>query len=204
MRTFRILSITFLFLSIGFVANAQTEQGKILLGGQSKLNFSSLNTKFKMDNRSQEGGKTMNFEFSPQFGVFLVDGFVLGFEMPLAYSFEKNEANDRYTTNSFAVAPFIRYYFGTGNIKPYVHQQAGLGNLKTKFVPTKGARIEESAGLFVYEVGAGLGMFFNERVSLDVGMGYASVSLKPKENNDANIKSVSSGFALGIGVVVML
>lgn len=168
------------------------------------MNFTSLNSKWETDDNSGEAGKTTDLEFSPQFGFFVADGLALGVELPIKYSSEKDEYDDKYISTTMAFAPFIKYYFGTSNIKPYLLGEVGFGNLKMKYDPATGSSDDFSAGMFLYEIGGGLGIFLNEKVSLDIGLGYTSASIKPKENNDINYKSISSGFGLGIGIVVIL
>lgn len=202
MRAIKILSIGLILFSIGFVAKAQTEKGNFLLGGESKLDLTFLNTKYKSDDVSENGPKTTNLEFSPMGGFFVADGFAVGLEIPISYTMEKDE--EKTSTTSIAFAPFVRYYFGSSHIKPYLHGAVGLGSLKAKLDPGSSASREISYGMFLYQIGGGLGIFLNEKVSLDVGLAYASVSLKPKENNNTNYRSISSGIGIGIGIVVVL
>lgn len=204
MKTFKILSIGFVLFSLGFTANAQTEQGHLLIGGESKLNFTSLNSKWKTDDDSGDVGKTTNLDFSPQIGFFVADGLALGIEIPISYSSEKDEDENKYNSTSMAFAPFLKYYFGSGNIKPYFQGEFGIGNLNMKYEPASGTSDDASAGMFLYQVGGGIGVFLNEKVSLDFGLGYSSVSIKPDEDNDINYQNISSGFGLGIGIVVIL
>jgi hypothetical protein len=53
-------------------------------------------------------------------------------------------------------------------------------------------------------MGVGLAVFLNDKVSLDIGIAYTSQSLTPKDDNDNNYKSITSGFEAGIGIVFML
>jgi len=204
MKNLKIISIGFVFFCFVISLKGQTEQGNVLLGGETKLAFTFLNSKWKTDDDSGDDGKTTNLEFSPQIGFFVVDGLALGVEIPIMYSSEKDEDDDKFSSTSLAFAPFLRYYIGTSNVKPYLHGEVGFGNLKVKYDPATGSSDDASAGMFLYEIGGGLGIFLNDKVSLDIGIGYASVSIKPKEDNDVNYRSISSGFGLGIGLVVVL
>lgn len=201
MKNLKIISIGFILFSFVNSLKGQTEQGSILLGGESKLSFTSLNSKWKTDYDEGDNGKTFNLEFSPQIGFFVIDGLALGAEIPIAYSSEKDEDDDKSITTSLALSPFLRYYFGTSNVKPYLHGEIGFGNLKLNY---NYSSYETSYRMFLYEIGGGLGIFLNEKVSLDIGLGYASTSIKPKENVYYDYKIISSGFGLGIGIVVIL
>ena len=74
-----------------YILYGQTEKGNVLIGGATKLDFSSINSLWKTDDNGGEAGKTTSFELSPQIGVFLNEGLVLGVELPISYSSEKDE-----------------------------------------------------------------------------------------------------------------
>jgi outer membrane protein len=205
MTKFKTLSISAVLFCSFSTLNAQTEKGNILIGGETKLNFSSSNPKFESDDSNADLGRTTTLDFSPQIGFFVIDGLALGMELPIMYSLDKSESEDKYTSTSIAFTPFIRYYFGKGKLKPYLHGDVGFGNLKMKYEEKLLATTSEStASLFLYEMGGGLAVFLNDKVSLDIGIAYASQSLTPKEDNDNNFKSITSGFEAGIGIVFML
>lgn len=206
MKVFKILSIGLVLFSMGFETNAQTEKGNFLLGGESKLNFTFLNSKEKWDDGSDDMGKTTNLQFSPIVGFFIANGIAVGAEVPISYYSYKNDSDDKYSTTSMALAPFIRYYFelSNSNLKPYLHGEIGLGSLKEKYNPSVGSSIDETSGMFLYQIGGGLGIFLNEKVSIDIGLAYSSVSIKSKENNPDNYRDISSGIGLGIGLVIVL
>lgn len=217
MKNLNILLILLTLFGSLFLANAQTEKENeevekenlnikkrsILLGGDSKLNFTTL--KSKIDSR--DISKTTNIDFSPKIGFFITDNSALGFELPFTYTSEESERNDeKYTSSSFTFAPFIRRYFGTNNIRPYLEGQIGYGHVNTEYtLPSffngSTSPDELSANLFLYEIEAGIGVFLNEMVSLDIALGYASTSTK---FNDDNIMRIVSGFGLGVGIVIIL
>jgi outer membrane protein len=205
MKKFKTASIAVVLFCSFTTLNAQTEKGTFLLGGETKLNFSSVSSKFESDDVNEDLGKITTLEFSPQIGFFVIDGLALGMELPIMYSLEKSENEDKYTSTSLAFTPFIRYYFGKGKIKPYLHGDVGFGNLKMKYEDNlSGTTSENAASLFLYEMGGGLAIFLNDKVSLDIGIAYASQSLTPKDDNVNNSKIITSGFEAGIGIVFML
>lgn len=215
MRTIWLYLFGFLFLGIAFLANGQTEKGKILIGGETKLNFTSLNSIWKSDDGNGKEGNILNFDFSPQFGLFVKDNFALGVQLPLTYSFEKKENVHKYSSTSVALAPFIRYYFGKNNIKPYLHGGVGLGYQKYKYgnyglypdsEPDPGFNpiLDLNYGMFLYELGGGISIFINEKTSIDVGLGYSSISSKSLEDNDNNYRIITRGIGLGLGFSVIL
>ena len=133
------------FLIVGFslfcMVNSmkgQTEQGNVLLGGETKLSFSSSKSKWKSENGDSDYGKTYNFEFSPQIGLFTTDGLALGIVIPISYLSENDEFNNKYKAVSLGLSYFTRYYIGSGMVKPYLHGEIGAGKQKVKINPSNG------------------------------------------------------------------
>lgn len=204
MRINRFVLGIFCLVCFNVALNAQTEKGKILLGGGTKLSFSMVNNLTKTDNSSNENGKVSNFELSPQIGFFISDGLALGAELPANYNLVKYSGDNKITTSSIAIAPFLRYYLGSESIKPFLQGKVGFGIMNQNSDLTFGLSDKLSASLFLYELKGGVGFFLNERVSLDLTIGYSSYSIKPRENNSSNERQIQRGIGLGIGVAVFL
>jgi hypothetical protein len=88
MKNFKTASIAVVLFCSFTTLNAQTEKGTFLLGGETKLNFSSVSSKFESDDVNEDLGKITTLEFSPQIGFFVIDGLALGMELPIMYSLE--------------------------------------------------------------------------------------------------------------------
>ena len=204
MNYFKLVACFCVFSCFTLLSYGQTEQGSVLLGGSSKLDITSMSSKIKMDGDSEDEGKSSNFEFSPQLGYFVSDGFALGVELPITSNSQTDEDNDKYTSTSLAFAPFARYYFGTGKAKPYLHGSVGFGSMNMKYKPNMGTSNDSSGSLFLYQISGGIAVFLNEKLSLDFELGYTSATMKPKEDNSVNYRSVTSGIGAGIGFVIFL
>lgn len=207
MKNLKVISIGFVFMFFVLALHGQTEKGHVLIGGEAKLNF----TFQKID---YTGKKTYG-EFSPQIGIFVADGLALGVELPISYSSSKREATiSEFGINSsstlFAVTPFIRYYFGTSLIRPYLHGKAGLGSkeIEITFEPFQTniivPPVYQSYRVFLYEIGGGLGIFLNDKISLDFGVGFASQSIIPDEDTNFTNSNILSGLGVGIGILAVL
>ena len=190
-----------------FALHGQTEKGNALLGGEAKLNF--------IFQQIDDPGKNTYGEFSPQIGIFVADGFALGVELPISYSTSKREASIgvvgfNSSSTLFAVTPFLRYYFGKSNIRPYLHGKAGLGSSKTEITFESFSThvaippVYLASRRFLYEIGGGLGIFLNDKISLDFGVGFASQSIIPDEDTNSNNSSITSGLGFGIGILASL
>lgn len=181
------------------IATAQTEKGKFLIGAQSSLSFSSMDKELKTDGGDHDLGTNTEFEFAPQFGYFIADGLVVGAELPFTSSKQEDEDGDKYKTNSIALLPFARYYFGQTNVKPYLHAGIGYGLLSEE-----DDYDEEDYKMMVYEFGAGVAIFLNESIAVDLGLGYTSATLKPDEDYSGDPKIVTSGLAFQVGFTFCL
>lgn len=211
MKNFKILPTAILFICITYLVNGQTEKGKLLLGSETKLNFAAMNSKWKSDDDSGENGKTFDVEFSPQVGIFVVDNLALGIELPVNYSLEKDDSDNKFHSSTVALAPYIRKYFGTTNIKPYVHGAVGVGFQKygydlsgSNMDPGMTPEEDFKSTIYLYGLGGGLAFFLNEKTSLDIGLDYVSSSVKPKDDNDDNYRSIINGIGLSVGFSIIL
>ena len=210
MKNLKVISIGFVLMFFVFALNGQTEKGNVLLGGEAKLNF----TFQQIDDHE----KNTFGEFSPQIGIFVADGLALGVELPISYLSSNREASIdeigiKYRSTLFAVTPFLRYYFGKSHIRPYLHGKAGLGSRETEitFEPFQISNlisppvyVRGSYRVFLYEIGGGLGIFLNDKISLDFGVGFTSQSIIPDEDTNSNNSSITSGLGFGIGILASL
>ena len=97
---------------------------------------------------------------------------------------------------SIIAMPFVRYYFGDNNIKPYLQGAVGFGSSKTNIDFYDSA---STSNLVSYGFDGGIAIFLNENVSLDVGAGYTSSTSKPQEDNSNNVKFINNAFGLNAG-----
>jgi outer membrane protein len=204
MKSLKAVFSVYVFMFVALAASGQTGQGKILLGGASKFDFSSSELKWETDDDHGDISRATNLEFAPQIGYFIIDNLAIGFEFPVSYTNEKEESGNKYTSTTMAFAPFLRYYIGQGNVKPYIQGSIGGGNIKMKYDLAMGLDDEITGGMFLYQVSGGIGIFVNDYVSFDFGLGYSSASMKPKEDNNVNYRTITNGFGLGFGIVVLL
>jgi len=184
------------FIYCAGVVSAQTEKGTSFIGASSNISFSSMKTDFKSDNGDVDGSRTTVFEFAPQLGYFVADGLLVGLELP--YSVRKNKDAD-YKMSHIGIGPITRYYFGKSNSKPYLHAGFGIGS-----ATESDERNEVDFKLSSYQIGGGVAIFLNKNIAVDLGLGYSSATMKPKENNEADVKRVTSGVAFKVGFSLFL
>lgn len=86
--------------AFAFTTQAQTEQGKFLVGGNVELNTNKVNGAAKTD---------LNFSVIPSVGYFVSDNFAVG--TGVGYTYAKGySATASAKSNAFVVSPFARAY----------------------------------------------------------------------------------------------
>lgn len=86
---------------LGLVANAQTEKGKFMLGGQVSYQGQSI---------KDSDAKSNEFSIIPNVGYFVADNIAVGTGIGYSWAENKNTANTKNTNSSFVLAPFGRMY----------------------------------------------------------------------------------------------
>lgn len=187
--------------------NAQTEKGKTLLGGQTKLEYSTFNATWETNVNSGSNGKTRSLEIDPQIGRFIANNFAIGIEIP--YNRNKDiDGDDSYTTSSLIVMPFARYYFGKTKVKPYVHGAIGPGWGKSKVElnenldPNFSFEDKRNTHLLAAEIVGGIAVFVNQYISLDFSLGYGTLATKWTDSSNVGRTDNVKGIDLNIGIVV--
>lgn len=182
-----------------------TSKGKIILGGSSSFNFASQKSTFKSDDFETDQGTNTSFSLAPSTGFFVVDNLAIGAALSFSSSKFKNDEFDSESTNTaLTFLPFVRYYFSEGNIKPFLQGSAGLGSSNFKEDSEFSEESEFKSSIFAYGFDGGVAFFLNDNVSIDLGIGYASASSKPKDNNDSNRRVINSGFGFVAGFNIFL
>ena len=196
MKKSRLL-LTSALLSCGFLNSfGQTEKGKFLVSASSSFDFTSLSSKWETDSNSGDAGKTTGFDLAPSAGYFLGNNLAVGLQLSLNRVTEKDDA-DKYTETTTMLMPFALLYFGKSNVKPFIQAGFGPGWYKAEYSDS------QSKKLSAYELGGGIAIFINQHVSLDISLGYASVSSKFTDGWNVNWKTVSKGIGGNIGFSII-
>ena len=172
--------------------SSPTAKGKIIVSGSSSLGYSSMTN----ETRGNSGyGGSLNskedinqFDFKPSIGWFIADGLAIAIIMDYTYTKQKNSI-DEYSSSILMLGPSLAYYFGSSNIKPFIQGEYLFGTSK----------FDSKYKINGWGLGAGIAFFMNQHISLDLGLGYASVS---GENDDDNYKSTVKGVAFMGGISV--
>ena len=151
--------LTLLLTTGVIIANAQTEKGDWMVGGNLSLNTSGNNTEFSL---------------TPDIGIFIINNLAFGGNLGFIYS-KSGDAN----VTSFGIGPFLRYYFTTARIRPILHGSLNFLSQKTKITGLPSTTNNVTS----YFLGGGAAIFISDQVSIDAVLGYANSKIKNYGSN---------------------
>lgn len=152
-------------------AQAQVEKGDWLVGGSININTSSNTT----------------VSITPSAGYFFLNRFAAGGIFNVSY-----EKTSDLKSTIIGIGPFARYYFGKGNLKPFLASELLFGSTKYQY-PGENSFTRNGHNFFL---GGGLAAFVNEHVAIETQAGYTNTkySGNPSDN----------GLAIRIGFQIYL
>ncbi len=192
MKKASFLTIGLFVISIGFL-NAQTNQGKLLLGLSSdifSLGYTTVKTKSDAGG-SEDADKLFSVNLSPKVGYFVIDNLAIGLDFGVGLIANNIGTDDSNTTAWISAGPFVRYYVPTSKVLPFLELGGALGSQGTNTTVKYGG-------------GIGLAMPLSERVMVDVLAGYHALYHKDREDNADNERAILGTLGLSIGFVVLL
>ncbi len=214
----KILLSVLVFILFINISNSQTEdvnytkKGTYIVGGSSSFSFVNSNSKTKTDTQNIDTGNTLNISLAPAGGCFVIDNLAVGLQLSVGYRKYKDDnssvVGDAFESKSttFLALPFVRYYFSKTNIKPFLQASVGIGSSKSEYTnndPFFESDSENKSNLFTYEFDGGVALFINSNISIDLGVGYASTTSKPKESS-SNLKFINNAFGFNAGFNIFL
>ncbi|MEQ7800484.1 outer membrane beta-barrel protein [Pedobacter sp. ASV1-7] len=179
--------------ALAFGAQAQTEKGKILLGGGVGFNSTKVEGKSKSD---------INFNILPSVGYFVSDNIAIG--TGVGYDYDK-QVSKGLLSQAFEVAPFGRYYVGLSDQFKFFGQLSvpmSFGNYKdvNDVTGDVGDKLGTSTKIGV-QLAPGFAFYPTKRIGIEVsvdGLGYHNLSLKDEATG---VKSTSDTFGLNASTV---
>lgn len=209
MKVNKAIVLVFLCSLLALSTKSQTtEKGRFLIGGESNLNFSSMTYEMEYDGESEELGKITTLSFSPHVGYFVIDNLAIGVTFPLSYAKEKDEDKSEYINKTIQFAPFIKFYIGKGIVKPYLKGAIGIGKSFSSYNdPVNDESEKRTAKATSYNLGAGVGIFINKTISIDLELNYTHTKLDPEDDDSfygMDINQITKGVNFGVGFIVLL
>lgn len=218
-----ILSLAVLFF-VYTAVNAQVERNKFLFGASSNMNAlfgsSKIETTQSGTTTKTDGPRTVNFNLTPTFGYFIIDGLAAGLFFDIDIDNCKYEQELQPggnvdlidNTSTMMVGPSIRYYINLGKIKPFAEGSIGFGSMKNKYeyVDWSGTSYtikeeEDKYNIFNWGLGAGVAFFLSDNVSIDAMLGYNNSTTNYKDDeNDYKYKFKAGSFGANFGFTIII
>ncbi len=207
------LATVLLFLICFGGLNAQTSKGNIMLGASTVFNisgnnsditgfgYSSIKQKSDAPNYNEpDADKVTGFNLSPKVGYFVIDNLALGINIDYFWYRNKNgQPESKNTEVIFGAGPFIRYYFPTSKVLPYAELNAGFASMKDTYESEAFDNVTKSS-VTSLGIGAGVAAPLSDRFTLDVLVGYSSTTIKEKDDNPDNERTVIGTVGIKLGL----
>lgn len=212
------LLVSFFFIFNLTLLNAQTKQGKILVGVSSTLSLAGTgsdlmtlgytNTKYKSDAdgfKESDPDKTLSLNLLPKVGYFVIDNLAIGLDISLGLSNETDGSNnDKSSRKMITAGPFLRYYIPTNKVMPFFELTSSFGSLKSKYEPDNDVKEEYKSSIMSLGAGLGMAIPLGDKVTFDVLAGYNSLTVKEKKDNTDNDRTVLGTIGLKFGFIILL
>jgi len=205
------------------VLNAQFNKGKIILGVTTSSNFFSMSSMFtggtsnlmhigfstikdKSDSGDGDTYKGTTFNLSPRIGYLITDNIAAGFDINFSFMSYKSDSNsDSYkeTTSLLGFGPFVRYYFTMKKVNPFLEIGGSFGTMKDKYNYSGGDEVDKQSVNSIIG-GVGVAIPIGNVVKFDIMGGYASTTIKDKEDNPDNNREVLGTLGIKVGFLLYL
>ena len=183
-------------IAVTFAANAQTEKGKTILGGNVSYDYTKVKD-------ADAEGHSLNIQ--PTVGFFVADNFAVG--TGIGYGYEENTglaaafagANK---VGAFTVSPFARWYKGDGDFKFFGQLSVPMAWGTAKQDDTKLGNTES----YGVAVSPGFAYFPTSKIGIELsvrGLYYQNTTLKPESGEKTSTNSFglnANSLAPSIGV----
>lgn len=186
---------------------AQPMKGALLVGTTTDLTGASLSLisstpnsggiaftsmYSKSDDYESDKYKISILNLTPQIGVFISDGLLVGGQVSFQYLKEEEED----PIKSFGIGPFLRYYAPSNStFNPFVQANFNTGQISYYE--------DDKTNLTEYGAGIGGAFFLGTNTSFDLFIGYNHIISKEADSTDG-WKDVIDTFGFGVGLSVFL
>jgi len=185
-----------LIISITLIAGAgaQFNTNSKMVGASSSFNFGLFSEK---DDVSGEKVSLRRFDLTPKAAYFIRNRIALGGELYIESYSQKYEGSDPYTTSSWRIGPFGRYYYKTVSwFVPFGEARTGYGRDVEPSFLGEGEKIKHN--VFYAGLGVGASVFLAENFSLEAMLSYQYEKAKNPEGGGSH---TTNGVVLGFGFV---
>jgi len=189
----KVLS-SFIILTVFYsIATAQFNTGSKMVGASTSIDLGLTSQKYA---DSPEATKYSTIDINPRVAYFVQNGWAVGGDLNYYLSRSKYNGNDPYTSTSFFIGPFGRYYYkAVGPVRPFGEVKFGGGTSASRSYIT-GAKVTSRYNTLYAGAGIGAAFFLADNFSLEALLGY---TYEHEKNNETDEKMNSHGLALSFG-----
>ncbi len=139
-------------------ANAQTEQGKFIVGGQVGFQTSKV---------KDTDVKNNSFSINPTVGYFVSDNIAVGTGIGYSWAKQETNADNSVKTDAFQVSPFVRSYSGNGPFKFFAQLSVPMEWGKTT-TETSNSSSEAKFESYGVELAPGFAYFPTSKIGIEL------------------------------------
>lgn len=185
-------------------ANAQKEKGTVFLGTTTSITGNYYDMIYGTNNSSgitfikskDSDEKYTVINFAPKIGYFIEKNFVLGANIKFW-----NEGQNVLHATHILAGPFARYYILSGKVVPFLEAETLFGSIRYTWDST--SYNDDKKNLSMISISAGLAIFLNDHINIDILMGCRSNTSKYKDS-DYDDKTTINNIGLSIGFTFLL
>ena len=186
------VSIIILFFFCG-LAKAQFNSGSKMVGASTSIDLGLRSQKYA---DATAATRYTNININPRAAYFVYNGIAVGADVNYNLLRSKTEGSDPYTTTSFLIGPFGRYYFkAVGPVRPFGEVRFGGGTSATRYY-INATKNTTRYNILYAGAGVGAAFFLADNFSLEALLGY---TFEHEKNPDAVEALNSHGIALSFG-----
>lgn len=165
-------------VAVTFAANAQTEKGKTILGG---------NVSYDYTNVKDVDGSVQGFSILPSVGVFVSDNVAVGLGIGYAWN-QEDDGTEKAKLGQFVAAPYARLYKGDGDFKFFGQVSVPMAWGNSKVDDTKISKSEH----YGVELAPGFAYFPTDKIGIEFsvrGLYYQNASTTPEGGSKTSTNS---------------
>jgi hypothetical protein len=189
------LSVIILLFFCSLVT-AQFNSGSKMVGASTSLDLGFNSQKYTT---SASSTKYTTIDINPRAAYFIMNGVAVGGDVNYYFSRSKTGANGPFTTTTFLIGPFGRYYYkSVGPVRTFGEARFGGGTSAIRNNIATNGNIDRTNILYA-GAGVGAAFFLADNFSLEALLGYTYEHRKNQAVSNEKINShgimLSFGFA---------
>lgn len=185
---------------VTFSLTGQIRKGTICIGGTTTIQTGMAGNSYNYDGKLLFDSQQSFFAITPSAGYFVIDNLASGLIASFLYNSQTTSSDVKIVESSFHIGPYVKYYFETGNIKPFAYIDGGYASKNE--LSREGDQGQREYSGYRISAGGGASWFINKNFSFDALLLYQRLGLSYL--NDNKLTSTSNGFLFQLGISIYL